>query len=69
MNLNRTTSKDLESHLVAKLPEIKERQKTAEALMETSTVSITNQFPSTASPMFQSWCDAKQIQVLTFMKT
>lgn len=37
--------------------------------METSTVSITNQFPSTALPMFQSWCDAKQIQVLTFMKT
>ena len=37
--------------------------------METSTASFTNQYPSTALPMFQSWCDAKQIQESTFMKS
>lgn len=37
--------------------------------METSTASFMNQYPSTALPMFQSWCDAKQIQVSTFMKS
>ena len=37
--------------------------------METSTASFTNQYPSKALPMFQSWCDAKQIQVSTFMKS